>query len=442
MGKSKVLFKVAALCTAVMVVVAGCSTNAASNDSATSTTGASTNTGASAAPASGEKVTLKLLLNKTESVESFKVLEKEYETEFPNVDLQIDLTMGSEFGAALKTRFASGQGPDIFSSAGYKDFELWSERVEDLSAEPWVSDVVDGASDGASIDGKLYGFPLSIDGYGFMYNKDLFAKAGITELPTTFTALKEVVSKLKAADIAPFITPFGEWYTPGVFEANNPVAKQVDPDQFFADLSSGAITIPKAPLFDDWLNLFELEFKNAHKEPLSIDYMTMVTDFANGEGAITNGCGCSQPLVLAANPDINVGVMPMPINDDAALNDKIFVGVSTYLLVNKDSKVKDAAKAFLTWLSSSKEGQRLITEEFAYIPAFKSMPSNAEKLGPLGTDIKKYIDEGKTLGLEYNKYPEGLSTEWGSTLQKWVAGEINRTQVLEEFQASWVKLDK
>ncbi|WP_372660896.1 ABC transporter substrate-binding protein [Cohnella sp.] len=444
MVKRKVALKWLAGVLAVILVLAGCSkgnNSAGSSPASSSPTSSSSSIESSAAP-SEKKVTLNMFVNRVESVEAFQKLKEIYEAKYPNVTLQVETQTGGEFGTALKAKFSAGAGPDIFTNAGFSDLDVWSEKLEDLSSETWQSDVLEHSLDGITKDGKVYGFPLSLEGYGFMYNKDLFAKAGITVIPTTFTELKNAVEKLKAAGIAPFIPTFGTWYVPGVFEANIPVAQQPDPDKFLADLKAGTTKVTDNQLFKDWLNLFELEFNNGNANPLSIDYSTMVIDFANGKGAMTLGCSCSQSLLDEANPNINVGIMPMPINDDAALNDKIFAQVSSYLVVNKDSEVKEEAKQFIQWLVSTDEGKQWYVKDFRYIPVVKGVEADAESLGLLGMGIKEYLDQGKALGYQYNKFPDGLSKEWGSILQKFVAGKINKDETLVEFQKAWDKLNK
>ena len=53
------------------------------------------------------------------------------------------------------------------------------------------------------VDGKQYGIPFDIGMVGFWYNKDLFAKAGITAPPATWDELLDRRRKLKAAGITP-----------------------------------------------------------------------------------------------------------------------------------------------------------------------------------------------------------------------------------------------
>ena len=65
-------------------------------------------------------------------------------------------------------------------------------------------------------DGKTYGVPFDIGMVGFWYNKELFAKAGITAPPATWAEFLDDVKKLKAAGITP-IALAGKDKWPGHF---------------------------------------------------------------------------------------------------------------------------------------------------------------------------------------------------------------------------------
>lgn len=147
-----------------------------------------------------------------------------------------------------------------------------------------------------------------------------------------------------------------------------------------------------------------------------------------------------QPMIDDVSPDMNVGIMPMPINNDSEMNDKIYASVSTYWCVNKESKSKEAAKEFLNWLVSSETGQRYITEEFGFIPGLKNITPSAEQVGEIGAEIQEYSNAGKAAGWEFQKYPDGVTTEFGNGVQMYYAGELDKDGLLDYFQQCWDEL--
>lgn len=122
------------------------------------------------------------------------MVEKFNETNEDNIKVEVVLKTG-EWQTALKTAILSGQGPDIFH--GVQDV------VEALSngwIEPWdnylsedFKEQIDPYTYKVDVDGELntYAFVWGAKTYKMAYNKELFEKAGITELPTTWEEIYE-----------------------------------------------------------------------------------------------------------------------------------------------------------------------------------------------------------------------------------------------------------
>ena len=384
-----------------------------------------------------EKVEITVLQYKTELSEQMNAMAEDYMKENPNVDLHIESVISNDYDTVLKTRFASGEAPDIFNNQGYNNMTLWLDNLEDLSDQPWIPDMLDLTKEAITLDGKVYGMPLYLESCGFLYNKDYFEQAGITEIPVTLTELKKAVEKLEAAGIPAFSVNGAEWYPNGVFFANVPMAQQENPTDFIRQLNEGTAVFSENKLYQDWLELVQLVRDHAQSDPMSVDFSSVVSDFANGKAAIILGTNGYQPMVDEVNPELNIGIMPMPINDDAILNDKIYVAASTYWCVNSKSESKEAAKEFLNWMVTSETGKKYVTKEFSFIPGLKSIEPDEAAIGLLGTDTQKYIDANKTTGWEWSKYPDGATVELGGAIQKFYAREIDGPAILESFQASW-----
>jgi len=106
--------------------------------------------------------------------------------------------------------------------------------------------------------------------------------------------------------------------------------------------------------------------------------------------------------------------------------------------------VKEEAKAFLNWMVTSEIGQRYITEEFKFIPAFTNIQADESVLGQLAADIIRYSQAGKTLTWNWFKFPSGEATshKFADVMQAYIGGQINRDQLLERMQTAWEELSK
>ncbi|MDR0136114.1 ABC transporter substrate-binding protein [Metabacillus idriensis] len=388
---------------------------------------------------SDEVVTLNFFQFKVEIADQLQAMIKEFEAEHPNIKVKLETVGGgADYGAALKAKFASGEEPDIFNNGGFKELELWKEKLADLSGEPWVEHVLPiGKVPMTDADGKLYGMPVNLEGYGFVYNKDLFEKAGITEPPKTIDELKEAAKKLEAKKITPFSAGYGEWWVIGQHLLNIPFAQQEDPEAFIAGLYDGSEKIVGNKQFKEFKEVLDTELKYANDNPLTTDYNTQVTLFASGETAMLQQGNWTENMITEINPEINMGFLPIPIsNDESAGN--LPVGVPNNWVLNKNSEHLEEAKTFLDWMVSSETGKRYITEEFAFIPAFDNIEPAG--LGDLGTSILEYSKEEKTIPWTWFKWPDGANKEFAAAIQEYAAGKIDYDTLLERFQSSWDNL--
>lgn len=391
------------------------------------------------------KIVVDIFQGKVEIADQLKALTEEYTKQHPDVTFNIETVGGGADGAsALKAKFASNKAPDIFTNDGDQAAVAWKDKFEDLSDQPWVKDVYDGALDGMTFDGKVYGQPINMEGYGLAYNKTLFKKAGITELPTTLSELEVAAKKLKAKGITPFAIGYGEWWVLANHGLNLPFAYQDDTDAFIKSLNDGTGKIEGNEYFNDYFNFLDLTVKYGNKNSLTTDYNTQVTMFATGEAAMVQQGNWIQPMIDKITPDMEVGFIPLPINDDEAKSDKLMVDVpSNWVVYNGAPDAdKEAAKDFLNWMVSSEEGKTALVKEFKYITAFKTIEATADDIGPLGADLQKYSQEGKTYAWQFMKYPDGAGQEFGATLQAYVGGQKSKAETEKALDATWAKLKK
>lgn len=389
----------------------------------------------------GKRKVLHIFQFKVEIADALKGLQAEFEQEHPDIKLDIQTVGGgSDYGASLRSKFASGEEPDIFNIGGFTEMEMWLEYLEDLSDQPWVKDVKDIAKEPMTKDGKLYGQPMNLEGYGFIYNKDLFAKAGIKEKPVTLTGLREAAEKLKAAGITPFSNGYQEAFVLGNHNINAAFANQKNPAEFIQGLTDGKYKFADDPVFKQWTELLDLTLEYGNPNPLTTDYNTQVTMFAEGEAAMLQQGNWTQVQLDGINPDLNLGILPMPIDDTAEDNDQLFVGVPNNWVIYKDSPVKEEAKEFLNWLVTSDIGKQYITKEFKFIPAFDNIQGTEEDLGALGMEVLNYTDAGKALTWNWFRFPNGMSPEIASSIQAYIGGKINKQEMLEQFQLNWDNL--
>ncbi|MCZ8518308.1 MULTISPECIES: ABC transporter substrate-binding protein [Paenibacillus] len=372
-------------------------------------------------------VTIKMFQFKVEIAEALHKLAEEYKKE-TGVTVEIETHGGGEdYNALLKAEIASGSEPEIFNNGGFVGLEPYMDRAEDLTNEPWAKDLVEISKRPTTVNGKLYGMPMNIEGYGLIYNKELFAKAGITAEPKTFAELKEAAEKLKAAGITPFMAT-NEWWSLGLHTVNIALANQPDPQQFISDLSAGQTTIKGNPVFVKWLDFVDLLFANSQKDKTTTDYTSQITHFASGKAAMMLQGNWTQGDVNKVNPNMKLGVLPLPIDDKEG---SVMVGVASNYIVNKKSKHPEEAKAFLNWLVTSETGKNFVAKEFKFIPAVNTVKATAEDIGQIAVEIQNKAGSAK--GWNWDLFPDGVTQGLGAAMQEYMGGGINREQLLEKL---------
>jgi raffinose/stachyose/melibiose transport system substrate-binding protein len=115
----------------------------------------------------------------------------------------------------------SNNPPDIFQAWGGGETveQVQAGYLKDITAET-KNEVanIGAASKIWAVDGKQYGLPFDFGIEGFWYNKDLFARAGISAPPATLDDLNAAVTKLKAIGVTPISVgagdkwPAGHWW--------------------------------------------------------------------------------------------------------------------------------------------------------------------------------------------------------------------------------------
>ncbi|MRG87861.1 ABC transporter substrate-binding protein [Salinibacillus xinjiangensis] len=402
----------------MFVIMAGCGNTEDSNNEGKS------------GEESGDKVTLNLLQFKTEIVEQVKQMAEDYQKENPNV--QINAQVVDDYSTLRKARFASGQGPDIFFVRGYTDMEDWSEYLTDLSNEPWMDQVSEAAKPGMTLDGKMYGFPVGLEGYGFIYNKDLFKEAGIEEVPKTLSELEEVNEKLKAAGIKSFTEGYKEDWILGLHLFNLPFSAVEDPGAYAQGLKSGEKTLNDNPYMDGFFNVLDATVDYGEgTNSIGVDYTRQLSSFTSGESAMMQQGVWTMGSIEEANADMNIGMFAIPLSENAE-ETRLPVDVPAYYAVNNQSDHVEEAKKFLTWLHEN--GDTYLVDSFNFIPAFEDIETTDE-LGPLAKELMKYSKEGQTMPWAMNYWPSGLDTDFAAALQSYVAGQTNQEETIEQLQS-------
>ncbi len=345
-----------------------------------------------------------LLQNKPEIDAQLQAFAELYEEEY-GVKVNVVSCGGSSCQMAdqLQSDIAAGETPDIFVIDGLAAYEQYDHILYDLSDEEWVSDT-DVAF---TFDGKVYGFPIAVEGWGLAYNADLLEEADID--PATLNSYQGYVDAFEKLDgmkselgIDSVVSMAGgsagmSWVTAD-HNFNSLLSAGLDYDDLSVvnALLDGDVDASRLEQYANWV---ELLFEYANPTVLKTgDYDAQVNAFAEQKAVFIHQGNWIEPNLQDANVTFDRAYAPHGTLD--AETDGIFVSAPSWYVVNKDSSNLQGALDFLTFMATSEEGHNYMVNEIGAIPAFKSVTLQPE--APLSVSVAEWMSAGKVYA--WNQY--------------------------------------
>lgn len=128
-------------------------------------------------------------------------------------DLDVQMVPWASAKEKFATAIAGGTTPDVAEvgttwTAEFADAGALVDLTDLVAADGLENDLVDGLVEAGTLDGSLYGMPWYAGVRSFIYNTEVFEKAGI-EPPTTWQELQDAVAAIKESqpDVIPFPIP-------------------------------------------------------------------------------------------------------------------------------------------------------------------------------------------------------------------------------------------
>ena len=403
---------------------------------------------------SAKQVQVDIFQFKVEIHDELQNAANDYMKDHPDVKINLrTVGGGDDYGAALKAKFQSGQEPAIYNVGGPQDIKDWIGKLEDLSGEDWVKNAVSGTLNGVTVDGKVYAAPMSVEGYGLIYNKEIFKAAGIdsskiNSYKTLEEAVKILDEKIKSGALksqfpnleAVFELPASETWVTGLHTSNAALSQEFTSD--LAAFESKTVEFKYGEGFKKLIDLQATYSSNGTSKGKlnAVKYSNQVEEgLAVERVAIVQQGNWIYNAVNGVDPKVaeNLDILPMSI--EGGKEDTIPVGVPMYWAVNSgaDDKVKEAAKDFLEWLYTSDKGKDYVVNKFFFIPAYKGF-ENVKPQDSLGKAVAKYSEEGKTTPWVFMGYPTawGMDTV-GTNIQKYLDGQSTWEDAIKDSKAKW-----
>ena len=350
---------------------------------------------------------------------------------------------GIDLGTQLKADFAAGGMPDIFAFDGVETYKQWADLILDLSGEKWVKDT--GVA--FKLNGRVYGFPVAIEGWGMAYNADILKKAGVD--PKTLVnyagykaafekidaqkaslGLKSVVSMAASIDMS-WVTRdhnFNSLLSNGLPYGDMSVTK---------DLLAGKVDAKRLSEYADWV---ELLFKYADKAVLTTgNYDAQVGAFAAGQAAFLHQGNWVDPNMTQAKATFSMAFAPH--GSMARATDGIFVAAPSYYAVNKNSKNVAASKKFLNDLVYTEAGNKYMVVDALMIPAYKNIA--LRPTGQLSKSVLAWSNAGKIYSWNQYYFPQEFREKTLAPIyNQFATGDITKAQFIDLMTKAFQSLNQ
>ncbi|WP_083613600.1 extracellular solute-binding protein [Paenibacillus sp. P46E] len=355
-----------ALTAAMALSVAACgnSNDNSKNNAASSAKPDSTNSGtATNTTKSDKKVTITFQnIYPDPTTPSYKMvheLSAQYEKEHPNVKIELDTLNTDQQKVKLKTQAASKEVPDITivnpaaQMKPFVDAGLFAPLNDMLDQNGLKDTYQSGLLDYYSFNGNVYALPDGNNIEVVYYNKDLFAKAGIANTPTTFEEMLKDVKILKDKGITPLAIGEKDSWT-GSFLFMNILLRTNGGPGFLQDVMDGKKTF-EDPAFVEAVDAFQ-QLVQAGAFPdgaTSIDANAGGNIFKSGKAAMWVIGSWETGAVDASSVAGKVGAFQFPTVNGKGDPNQFMLAPGSAFAISANSEHLQETKDFLNFFASN-----------------------------------------------------------------------------------------
>lgn len=344
--------------------------------------------------------------------------------------------------------YNSGSAPTLSILDTTDVIALAKEKAADLTNEAWTAEAENYLTE---VDGKVYSFPLCIEGRGLIYNKAVIEETLGEEFnPDSITTLDEFEDLLerlveggitKPVSLAKEDWSLGAHHLQYIYETYDGTSEGAQ--EVIEKIKAGKLDLENYDRLSEFLDMFDVlkKYNVAKADPLGADYDEMAIDLVDGKTAFWFNGNWAWPNIeeAGAEKEDEYGFLPYFMNDDSAdfVNQQIQGSPSKQIMLDgqqASEQEQAAAKEFLNWIVYSEIGQQMLVKTCSIIPPFQNNPY--EPSDPLSRDIYEKVHEEKA----FNASAIVPNDHWsvlGAAMQKYLADRSDREELINSIQDYW-----
>ncbi|MFD7894610.1 extracellular solute-binding protein [Streptomyces sp. NPDC059743] len=353
----------------------------------------------------------------------------DYENEHPSVELDIKIQEWTGIGEKVLTALDGEDAPDVVEvgntqvaqyaeSGNLRDLTL--ESVRDLGSEDWLP----GLAEPGSINGAQFGIPWYAANRVVIYNKELFALAGIGELPKTREAWLADTEELNRGGNQGIYLAGQDWYTLAGFIWDEGGELAVETGGEWQGVLDSPAALRGMSFYKDLQSLGEGPKNSDEAKPPQADV------FAKGDVAQIISTPGSARLIEEQNPELKgkLGFFPIP-GKTSDKPGRVFTGGSD-LIVPKNSSHHSAAVDVVKALAGEK-WQTDLARTMSYVPNKVTL---AEVIG--GDEGTAAMAAGAARGRATPNLPQWASVEADNPIKPYMTAVLEGQDPQESAKAA------
>ena len=414
-------------------------------------------------PPSQNITTVRFLNFKPEVANVYDEIAKTYEKE-TGIKLAVETAASGNYEQTLTAKMGTNEAPTLFQINGPKGYANWKNYCADLSNTKLYNHLTDKDL-AVTVDGKVYGIPYVVEGYGIIYNKEITdkyfsLKNRATDIKSmdeikSFTALKAVVEDMqKNADklgikgvFASTSMKTGEdwrWHT---HLANIPVYYEFKDNN--VDLSTNETSNIEFKYADNFRNIFDLYINNSVTDKKVLGSKIVdesMAEFALGQCAMVQNGNWAWGQIKNVKGNVvkpeNVKYLPIYMGIDGEANQGLCIGTENFFAINSKASDEEqkAAEDFIYWLFTSETGKAYVKNDLELIAPFDTFSEKEAPEDPLAQEIIKWMnkDNINTIPWNFTVFPSlAFKNDFGSALLQYAQGTKNWNEVKTMFINRW-----
>lgn len=279
--------------------------------------------------------------NYTGMIEVIEKLVPEAKVEYQFID-------NSNYTNIIYTQLAAGMGPDIIV---IDKPMIMAGFIEDISDMAFIKEFEPSSFGYFTVDGKIYGLPLTNWFEGMFYNKKIFADNGLS-VPNTWEEYVQIHRTLSEAGIKPQTMGAQSWEplmkSSFGFLLCEYYSKNPDYDAKFSSGEALSSQDWLEPL-KTWKQLMDEGFLTS--DMLGLTYDQSLDEFATGKAAMWESGPWAIDSIRAKNPDLEFGMFPF-VGTEESSGKWLVGGVGEGFGINVNAQNKELARKVLEAMAS------------------------------------------------------------------------------------------